>query len=119
MLTCFVLIRCYVNILGSDFLPEQPPPIINTTLPAPTLSNLLEIEKQIRSVHRAGPIRVRVAENVVSSDLVRKLVVLMKDAEDLQSIEDLHSFCLIMQAIRMCYFTFLIYLILILSLQCY
>jgi hypothetical protein len=119
MLTCSVSFRCYFNTVGSDFLPEQPPPIINANLPTPTLSNLLEIEKQIRSVHRAGPIRVRVAENVVSSDLVRKLVVLMKDAEDLQSIEDLHSFCLIMQAIRMCYFAFLIYLILISPLQCY
>lgn len=78
---------------------EQPPPLINPTLPEPTLANLLEIEKQIRAVHRAGPIRVRVAENVVASDLVRKLVVLMRDAEDLQSIEDLHAVCLIMQAI--------------------
>ena len=95
-------------MVGSDTSSsEQPPPIVNTTLPEPTLANLLEIEKQIRAVHRAGPIRGTMAENVVSSDLVRKLVVLMKDAEDLQSIEDLHSFCLVMQAICMSRFHWL------------
>ncbi|CAG8668794.1 9859_t:CDS:2, partial [Acaulospora colombiana] len=77
--------------------PFQDPhaPNISPNLPVPTLSNLQDIERQIRGVIRAGPIRERVAEN----DLIRKLIALMSDAEDLQSIEDLQAICTLMQAI--------------------
>lgn len=68
-------------------------------LPEPTLGNLGDIERQIRAVHRLGQIRERVAENIVSMDMVKKLVALMRDAEDLQSISDLHALCTLMQAI--------------------
>ncbi|KAG8801891.1 Platinum sensitivity protein, partial [Serendipita sp. 399] len=77
----------------------DPAAAIQPRLPVPTLGNLAEIELQIRSVQRASPIRDRVVENVLSLDLVRKLVHLMGDAEDLQSVKDLHQICSLMQAI--------------------
>ncbi|KAG8840173.1 Platinum sensitivity protein, partial [Serendipita sp. 405] len=73
--------------------------VIQPRIPTPTLDNLAEIDLQIRSVHRASPIRDRVVENVLSLDLIRKLVKLMSDAEDLQSVKDLHQICSLMQAI--------------------
>jgi protein phosphatase 4 regulatory subunit 3 len=67
-------------------------------LSAPTLGNLDEIEQTIRaaSISQAG--REALSKFVVREDYISKLIPLLSDAEDLESLPELHRLCNIMKA---------------------
>ena len=68
------------------------------TLNPPALSNLDEIEQNIRhaSISQAG--REALAKFVLREEYFSKLIPLLSDAEDLESLSDLHRLCNIMKA---------------------
>ncbi len=69
-------------------------------LPDPTLQNLEQVENAIRSMARTAAGRERTATNIVKTDFVQKLIAIHAEAEDLESLDDLHALCRVMQSIR-------------------
>lgn len=69
-------------------------------LPEPSLSNLEQVENAIKNMARTAAGRERTATNIVKSDFVQKLIAIHAEAEDLESIDDLHALCRVMQSIR-------------------
>ncbi|SCZ90217.1 BZ3500_MvSof-1268-A1-R1_Chr1-3g01846 [Microbotryum saponariae] len=65
----------------------------------PTLGNLHELEHTIRSLSRTAVGRERTASTIVKSDFIQKLIRVHEEAEDLESLEDLHALCRVMQTI--------------------
>ncbi|GAA6033750.1 hypothetical protein JCM8097_004413 [Rhodosporidiobolus ruineniae] len=70
-----------------------------STLPEPSLGNLATLEAAIRAVSRTTVGRERAANIIVRSGFVDKLVKVHEEAEDLESLEDLHALCRVMQTI--------------------
>ena len=69
-------------------------------LPDPSLQNLEQVENAIRNMARTAAGRERTATNIVKSDFVQKLIAIHREAEDLESLDDLHALCRVMQSIR-------------------
>lgn len=69
-------------------------------LPYPTLSNLNEVETALKWSSRTPLGRERLASWVVKTDYVKRLIATMTDAEDLESLDSLHTLCVVMQGIR-------------------
>ncbi|KDE09645.1 hypothetical protein MVLG_00051 [Microbotryum lychnidis-dioicae p1A1 Lamole] len=65
----------------------------------PTLGNLHELEHTIRSLSRTAVGRERTASTIVKSEFIQKLIRVHEEAEDLESLEDLHALCRVMQTI--------------------
>ncbi|SCV68346.1 BQ2448_467 [Microbotryum intermedium] len=74
---------------------HQPPP----KLTDPTLGNLHELESTIRALSRSAVGRERTASTIVKSEFIQKLIRVHEEAEDLESLEDLHALCRVMQTI--------------------
>ncbi|BGP12316.1 hypothetical protein JCM10213_002580 [Rhodosporidiobolus nylandii] len=70
-----------------------------STLPEPTLGNLSVLEGALRTIGRTAVGRERAANMIVRSGFVEKLCRVHEEAEDLESIEDLHALCRVMQTI--------------------
>ncbi|GAA5915545.1 hypothetical protein JCM6882_005932 [Rhodosporidiobolus microsporus] len=70
-----------------------------STLPEPSLGNLATLEAAIRAVSRTTVGRERAANIIARSGFVEKLVKVHEEAEDLESLEDLHALCRVMQTI--------------------
>ncbi|GAA5827154.1 hypothetical protein JCM11251_001145 [Rhodosporidiobolus azoricus] len=70
-----------------------------STLPEPSLGNLATLEAAIRAVSRTTVGRERAANIIVRSGFLEKLVKVHEEAEDLESLEDLHALCRVMQTI--------------------
>ncbi|PGH01987.1 hypothetical protein GX51_04919 [Blastomyces parvus] len=68
------------------------------TLPPPELGNLAEIEQRIRHAS-IGPGRESLTKFLVREEYLLKLLPLVSDAEDLESLPDLHRLCNIMKSI--------------------
>ncbi|KAL2370350.1 hypothetical protein RJZ57_005220 [Blastomyces gilchristii] len=68
------------------------------TLPPPELGNLAEIEQRIRHAS-IGPGRISLTKFLVREEYLLKLLPLVSDAEDLESLPDLHRLCNIMKSI--------------------
>lgn len=90
-------------------------------LPQPGLGNIGEIDKAIKALARTQAIKERLCEYIqrevshtlalqsslahvlfVFKDYIKGLIDVMGQAEDLESIENLHALCLLMQTIREC-----------------
>ncbi|PGH30421.1 hypothetical protein GX50_06826 [[Emmonsia] crescens] len=67
-------------------------------LPPPELGNLAEIEQRIRHAS-IGPGRDSLTKFLVREEYLLKLLPLVSDAEDLESLPDLHRLCNIMKSI--------------------
>ncbi|PGH18285.1 hypothetical protein AJ79_00624 [Helicocarpus griseus UAMH5409] len=67
-------------------------------LPPPDLGNLAEIEQRIRHAS-IGPARDSLTKFLLREEYLLKLTPLVSDAEDLESLPDLHRLCNIMKAI--------------------
>ncbi|OJD18761.1 hypothetical protein AJ78_01232 [Emergomyces pasteurianus Ep9510] len=67
-------------------------------LPPPELGNLAEIEQRIRHAS-IGPGRDSLTKFLVREEYLVKLLPLVSDAEDLESLPDLHRLCNIMKSI--------------------
>ncbi|EEH17742.2 hypothetical protein PABG_00305 [Paracoccidioides brasiliensis Pb03] len=67
-------------------------------LPAPDLGNLSDVEQKIRQAS-VGPTRDSLTKFILRDEYILKLVPLVFDAEDLESLPDLHRLCNIMKSI--------------------
>jgi protein phosphatase-4 regulatory subunit 3 len=82
----------------SDDIPIDPfqNPI---SLPHPELSNLMEVETQMRGLSNTQAGRDALAKFIINEDYIRKLMPLVEMAEDLESLSDLHRLCNIMKTL--------------------
>ncbi|BGO88519.1 hypothetical protein NBRC10512_003383 [Rhodotorula toruloides] len=69
------------------------------SLPEPSLGNIAKVENAIRQLSRTVVGRERAASVIVRTGYIEKLVKVQQEAEDLESIEELHALCRVMQAI--------------------
>ncbi|KAK6067004.1 hypothetical protein SCUP234_11841 [Seiridium cupressi] len=81
---------------SDDLAMEAPNPI---TLPVPSLGTIAEIEGQLRMMSGTGSGRDALTKYVLNEDLIGKLCPLVSEAEDLESLNDLHRLCNIMKII--------------------
>ncbi|KWU41917.1 DUF625-domain-containing protein, partial [Rhodotorula sp. JG-1b] len=68
-------------------------------LPEPKLGSIPDFDNALRSMSRSAVGRERAASVVLRTGVIEKLCQLQKDAEDLESLEDLHALCRVMQQI--------------------
>ncbi|KAK7696144.1 hypothetical protein QCA50_000795 [Cerrena zonata] len=68
-------------------------------LPRPTLGIIGEIERAIRALARTPTLKERVCEYIQTEEYIKSLVEVLKVAEDLESIDNLHALCACMQTI--------------------
>lgn len=68
-------------------------------LNTPSLGNLEEIDANIRSASMSQGGRGALAQFLLKEDYVRQLIKLVQEAEDLESLVDLHRLCNIMKAL--------------------
>ncbi|CAJ2501518.1 Uu.00g043710.m01.CDS01 [Anthostomella pinea] len=81
----------------SDDLPmDMPNPI---TLPQASIANLAEIESQMRMMSGSANGRDALTKYVLAEDFIGRLIPIVSDAEDLESLNDLHRLCNIMKII--------------------
>ncbi|BGP21253.1 DUF625 domain protein [Rhodotorula toruloides] len=69
------------------------------SLPEPALGTIAKVENAIQQLSRTVVGRERAASVIVRTGYIEKLVKVQQEAEDLESIEDLHALCRVMQAI--------------------
>ena len=89
--------------LSPGLLSPQPFPYygsIVTRLPELTLSTIPQLEHAIRSLGRSAVGRERTASAIIKGEYIQKLIKIQIEAEDLESIDDLHALCRVMQTIR-------------------
>lgn len=70
-------------------------------LPQPRLGIIGEIERAIKSLARTQTVKERICEYIQQEDYLKSLIEVMNTAEDLESLENLHALCSIMQTILM------------------
>lgn len=72
---------------------------MSTKLPEPTLGNIELLETTIRALGRTAVGRERMAATILRGDYVKKLIRIHEEAEDLESLSDLHALCRVMQTV--------------------
>lgn len=70
-------------------------------LPQPRLGIIGEIERAIKALARTAVMKERICEYIQHEDYVKSLIEVMNGAEDLESLENLHALCSLMQTILM------------------
>ncbi|THG97475.1 hypothetical protein EW026_g4525 [Hermanssonia centrifuga] len=60
-------------------------------LPTPTLGIIGEIDKAIKAIGRTPTLKERVCEYIQTEDYIKALIEVFRQAEDLESIDNLHS----------------------------
>lgn len=68
-------------------------------LAPPELGNLAELENQIRIMNSTGNGRDALTKAIMNDQYINKLIPLVDEAEDLESLADLHKLCNIMKMI--------------------
>jgi len=66
-------------------------------LPSPTLSNLHEIENHMRAANSTPGGRDALTKFILAEKFIPRLIPLVDEAEDLESVSDLHRLCSIMK----------------------
>ncbi|KAI0380022.1 DUF625-domain-containing protein [Hypomontagnella monticulosa] len=82
--------------LSDDLAMDMPNPI---SLPPASMANLAEIESQMRVFSGTANGRDALTKYVLNEDYISKLIPLVTDAEDFESLNDLHRLCNIMKII--------------------
>ncbi|KAI1394120.1 DUF625-domain-containing protein [Hypoxylon trugodes] len=82
--------------LSDDLAMDMPNPI---TLPPASMGNLADIESQMRGFSGTANGRDALTKYVLMENYIGKLIPLVGDAEDLESLNDLHRLCNIMKII--------------------
>ncbi|KAI1399093.1 DUF625-domain-containing protein [Hypoxylon fuscum] len=82
--------------LSDDLAMDMPNPI---SLPPASMANLAEVESQMRGFSGTANGRDALTKYVLTEDYIGKLILLVSDAEDLESLNDLHRLCNIMKII--------------------
>ncbi|KDR84068.1 hypothetical protein GALMADRAFT_236708 [Galerina marginata CBS 339.88] len=70
-------------------------------LPQPQLGIISEIERAIKSLARTQVVKERICEYIQQEEYIKSLINVMNTAEDLESLENLHALCSLMQTILM------------------
>ncbi|WVO25196.1 uncharacterized protein IAS62_006586 [Cryptococcus decagattii] len=65
----------------------------------PTLANIREQEFCIRAQAKSAMGRERAMEHILNEDYIKQLINILEQAEDLESLDDLHALCSLMQTI--------------------
>ncbi|WOO79694.1 putative protein [Vanrija pseudolonga] len=68
---------------------------------APSLANIKEHEMWLRMQAKSAAGRERAVEHIIGEDYIKQLIGVLSQAEDLESINDLHALCSLMQTILM------------------
>ncbi|KAI1381728.1 DUF625-domain-containing protein [Hypoxylon crocopeplum] len=82
--------------LSDDLAMDMPNPI---SLPPASMGNLAEIESQMRGLSGTANGRDALTKYVLTEDYIGKLIPIVIEAEDLESLNDLHRLCNIMKII--------------------
>ncbi|KAF8592690.1 DUF625-domain-containing protein [Ramaria rubella] len=72
---------------------------IGQKLPVPTLGNLHECERAIKHIGRGPHGKEKLFDLLTGSDYINKIIEVMKRAEDVEDIKELHACCSCMQTI--------------------
>ncbi|TFK43836.1 component of IIS longevity pathway SMK-1-domain-containing protein [Crucibulum laeve] len=88
-------------ILGPDSSVTTASIIRSGHLPTPQLGIIGEIERAIKTLARTQTLKERICEYIQQEDYIKSLIDVMNTAEDLESLENLHALCSIMQTILM------------------
>ncbi|KAI6024484.1 component of IIS longevity pathway SMK-1-domain-containing protein [Pisolithus marmoratus] len=70
-------------------------------LPSPQLGNIQDIEGAIKALARTQTIKERICEYIQREGYIKALIDVMSMAEDLESLDNLHALCSLMQTILM------------------
>ncbi|KAJ3501132.1 hypothetical protein NLJ89_g9480 [Agrocybe chaxingu] len=70
-------------------------------LPTPQMGIISEIERAIKSLARTQQVKERICEYIQHEEYIKSLIEVMHTAEDLESLENLHALCSLMQTILM------------------
>ncbi|KAG6334864.1 hypothetical protein ID866_4224 [Astraeus odoratus] len=70
-------------------------------LPSPQLGNIQDIEGAIKALARTQAIKEKICEYIQREGYIKALIDVMSMAEDLESIDNLHALCSLMQTILM------------------
>ncbi|GAA6025606.1 hypothetical protein JCM11491_001426 [Sporobolomyces phaffii] len=68
-------------------------------LPTPTLGSIPQLETSIRALSRTAISRERLAVQILKSKFIERLIEVHHEAEDLESLGDLHALCRVMQTV--------------------
>ncbi|KAF9450958.1 DUF625-domain-containing protein, partial [Macrolepiota fuliginosa MF-IS2] len=88
-------------ILGSDGSITTAGIIRSGHLPPPQLGIIGEIERAIKALARTPPVKERICEYIQQEEYIKSLTEVLNTAEDLESLENLHALCSLMQTILM------------------
>ncbi|KAF8076723.1 component of IIS longevity pathway SMK-1-domain-containing protein [Lyophyllum atratum] len=95
------------NITSSPQIGPEPASVTSATiirsghLPRPELGIIGEIDRAIKTLARTQNVKERICEYIQQEDYVKSLIEVMNTAEDLESLENLHALCSLMQTILM------------------
>ncbi|OCH94520.1 DUF625-domain-containing protein [Obba rivulosa] len=70
-------------------------------LPQPQLGIMTEIDRAIKTLARTNAVKERICEYILSEDYIKAMTDVFHQAEDLESLENLHALCCCMQTILM------------------
>ncbi|KZV75083.1 DUF625-domain-containing protein [Peniophora sp. CONT] len=70
-------------------------------LPHPTLGIIPEIDRAIKALARTPSIKEKICEYIQRAEYLKAMIDVMHHAEDLESLENLHPLCSLMQTILM------------------
>ncbi|KAI0909708.1 component of IIS longevity pathway SMK-1-domain-containing protein [Ustulina deusta] len=82
--------------LSDDLAMDMANPI---NLPEVSMANLADIEAQMRMMSSSVSSRDALTKYVIAENYIHKLIPIVSDAEDLESLADLHRLCNIMKVI--------------------
>ncbi|KAG9317314.1 component of IIS longevity pathway SMK-1-domain-containing protein [Chiua virens] len=70
-------------------------------LPTPQLGNIQDIEGAIKTLSRGQAVKEKICEYIQREHYIKALIDVLNMAEDLESIDNLHALCSLMQTILM------------------
>ncbi|KXN89450.1 hypothetical protein AN958_05612 [Leucoagaricus sp. SymC.cos] len=88
-------------LLGADTSITTASIIRSGHLPPPQLGIIGEIERAIKALARTQPVKERICEYIQQEEYIKALTEVLNTAEDLESLENLHALCSLMQTILM------------------
>lgn len=89
--------------IASSISSPQPFPAYGhqtTRFPEVSLATIVQVETAIRALGRTASGREATAMAIVKGEVIQKLIRIQEEAEDLESLDDLHALCRVMQMIR-------------------
>ncbi|KAJ3997780.1 component of IIS longevity pathway SMK-1-domain-containing protein [Lentinula boryana] len=70
-------------------------------LPNPHMGMIGEIDKAIKTLARTQPVKEKICEYIQNEDYIKQLIKVLHQAEESESITNLHALCSLMQTILM------------------